>query len=182
VPATSESVRGLREFRSGLKAAGAEYPKELRRAHKEIADLVAARARGIAEGLGGIQTPERSRATRRSSRRRSESPRAAPTPRPTSHFGERSDTSDGTERPATRRARRAKRPNGSAIRGIPASLRPGPTRSTTRSPSSRSKSSSSTATRSSVSLSSPASAPSSDVAATVSPHGTSTDPRTDHPR
>lgn len=48
-------VKGLKEFRSELKRVDAGFPKQLRTVHKDIADDVADRARGIASGMGGVQ-------------------------------------------------------------------------------------------------------------------------------
>jgi|GEM_PF-1931931 len=48
-------VRGLREFRRELRAIDPKFPKELRLAHKAIADDVATKARSIASGSGGVQ-------------------------------------------------------------------------------------------------------------------------------
>ena len=65
-------VIGLKEFRRGLKAVGAEWPKELRRVHKTIADRGAALAQGFASGMGGVQAKAagaiRGRANQRSAR------------------------------------------------------------------------------------------------------------------
>ena len=54
MPDAAVQIRGLKEFRAALKAAGAGYPKELRAVHKQVADTTAGRARSIAEGLGGV--------------------------------------------------------------------------------------------------------------------------------
>jgi hypothetical protein len=48
-------VKGLKEFRKELKGVSSEMPKALRLWHKDIADSVAARARGTASGMGGVQ-------------------------------------------------------------------------------------------------------------------------------
>lgn len=48
------NVEGLTELRKALKAVSADAPKELRAAHKEVADIVAGDARSLAYGLGGV--------------------------------------------------------------------------------------------------------------------------------
>jgi hypothetical protein len=48
-------VKGLREFRTELKRVDAEFPKALRKVHKEIADDVADRAQNVASGMGGVR-------------------------------------------------------------------------------------------------------------------------------
>lgn len=48
-------VKGLKEFRAALKRVSADLPKEMRRLQKDIADEVAAKAQGIASGMGGVQ-------------------------------------------------------------------------------------------------------------------------------
>lgn len=48
-------IVGLKEFRRELRALGAEWPKELRKVHKTIADEGADRARSVARGMGGQQ-------------------------------------------------------------------------------------------------------------------------------
>lgn len=54
--AKSEGVKveGLAELRKALKAVSADAPKELTAASKEVATFVAADARGLAQGLGGV--------------------------------------------------------------------------------------------------------------------------------
>lgn len=44
----------LARFRADLRALGPQWPKELRSAHKDIADDVASSARGRATSLGGV--------------------------------------------------------------------------------------------------------------------------------
>lgn len=46
-------VEGLKEFRKALKAADAQYPKEIAKLHREIARLVQVRAVAAASGEGG---------------------------------------------------------------------------------------------------------------------------------
>ena len=47
-------VEGLNEFQAALKAVDAMFPRELQRANKSAAELIAAVARGRAEALGGV--------------------------------------------------------------------------------------------------------------------------------
>lgn len=53
--ASSITVTGLKEFRAALKAIGPEWPKQLTKANKTIANEVAAMARGAASGGAPIQ-------------------------------------------------------------------------------------------------------------------------------
>jgi hypothetical protein len=48
-------VHGLPEFRRELKVLDGNWPKELRKVHKKIADEAARRSRGVAGGMGGVQ-------------------------------------------------------------------------------------------------------------------------------
>ena len=48
-------VVGLKEFRKALKAMDPQWPKALRKVHKQIADTGAGLARGVASGMGGVQ-------------------------------------------------------------------------------------------------------------------------------
>lgn len=52
---TGATIVGLKEFRLALRSLGPEWPKQLRRAHKTIADQGAARGRAFASGMGGVQ-------------------------------------------------------------------------------------------------------------------------------
>jgi hypothetical protein len=47
-------VRGLKELQRELKAAGAQLPRELGRANKEAADIVASAGRARAQSEGGV--------------------------------------------------------------------------------------------------------------------------------
>lgn len=51
-------VKGLKEFRKELKAIDAQWPKELRKVHKAIADKVAEGARGRASGGNALQASQ----------------------------------------------------------------------------------------------------------------------------
>lgn len=47
-------IKGLKEFRRDLKAAGAEWPRVMQRAYKAISTREAHVAQGISSGLGGV--------------------------------------------------------------------------------------------------------------------------------
>lgn len=47
-------LKGLREFRRDLKAVGAEWPRELRKVNRQVADDAAEWARGGAHQSGGV--------------------------------------------------------------------------------------------------------------------------------
>lgn len=49
------TIRGLPEFRRELRALGPEWPRELRKANKNIAQLGAHYAQVVAHGMGGVQ-------------------------------------------------------------------------------------------------------------------------------
>jgi hypothetical protein len=49
------TVKGLKEFRAALKAAGPEWPPELKRVHEQIGRRSAALSRAAASGMGGVQ-------------------------------------------------------------------------------------------------------------------------------
>lgn len=53
-PGTDVTVRGLKSLRRGLKQIGPEWPRELRKVNKEIADRAATLARTKATGMGGV--------------------------------------------------------------------------------------------------------------------------------
>lgn len=53
--AAGAAVVGLKDFRADLKAMDPEWPKELRKVHKKIADTGARYARAVAAGMGGVQ-------------------------------------------------------------------------------------------------------------------------------
>lgn len=55
MPEKAVEVKGLTEFRRELRRMSAEFPKEMRRTQKDIADDVAERARGLASGYGRLQ-------------------------------------------------------------------------------------------------------------------------------
>ncbi len=55
VPPGTTQVIGLKEFRAALKTSTTAFPFELTRVHKTIANQGAARARGVAAGMGGQQ-------------------------------------------------------------------------------------------------------------------------------
>jgi hypothetical protein len=48
-------IRGLPEFRRELKVLDGNWPKELRKVHKTIAEEAARRSRGVAARMGGVQ-------------------------------------------------------------------------------------------------------------------------------
>lgn len=48
-------VRGLREMQAGLRAADPKLARSMRAANKDIAGVVAAKARSIADSAGGVQ-------------------------------------------------------------------------------------------------------------------------------
>lgn len=47
-------IEGLREMRAQLKRLGVEWPKELRKVNRKVADLAAEYARGGADDAGGV--------------------------------------------------------------------------------------------------------------------------------
>jgi len=47
-------VGGIKEFRKGLKQAGAEWPKELRKAHLAVAKIAERESRRVAINRGGL--------------------------------------------------------------------------------------------------------------------------------
>lgn len=53
--AAGAEVVGLKEFRGDLKAMDSQWPKELRKVHKQIADKATRYARANASGNGGVQ-------------------------------------------------------------------------------------------------------------------------------
>ena len=48
------NVEGLRELNKALKELGPEFPKEMRKTNKDVADGVASEARSAALSLGGV--------------------------------------------------------------------------------------------------------------------------------
>lgn len=48
------SIEGLRAFRADLKRIGVQWPKELRKVNRKVADLAAEYARGGADDAGGV--------------------------------------------------------------------------------------------------------------------------------
>jgi hypothetical protein len=46
-------IEGLKEFRAGLKAAGKEWPKQLTKTHRALAQWLAPQASSAAEAIGG---------------------------------------------------------------------------------------------------------------------------------
>jgi len=65
-------IVGLKEFRRDLRVLGSEWPKELRKVHKKIADDGAMKSQGYARAMGGQQAKYASaikgRATQREAR------------------------------------------------------------------------------------------------------------------
>lgn len=53
--ASGITVEGLRAFRKALREAGPEFPKALRLAHKDIADIAARVSQTEARRMGGVQ-------------------------------------------------------------------------------------------------------------------------------
>jgi hypothetical protein len=54
VPAGAENILGIKELRRELRRLGPEWPKQLRKAHKELADWEAGRAQSRARSMGGV--------------------------------------------------------------------------------------------------------------------------------
>ena len=48
-------ILGLREFRKALKAAGPEFPKELTKANREVAQIAQRVSQNEARAMGGVQ-------------------------------------------------------------------------------------------------------------------------------
>lgn len=54
-PAASVEVKGLRELQLALRALGAEWPRELRKANVDVARIAQDASQHEASGLGGVQ-------------------------------------------------------------------------------------------------------------------------------